>query len=231
MEYYSQRQFAKLAGVSHAAVVKARKDGRVHRTVRGYDPEHPTNKHYLNTCQGRKSGEIQPAKSKAVSAREKARKRAPKPDKEYKPPGIDLNQLPEMPLEIENGNSEDQELKEVAGRITKVDADTWKRIEEIKKLQLARQEKRRELIPRVLIQRVFNRIYQIDTNQLRTLGDRVSPEIASLCGVNEQDTIIQIGRVIDSEINKTLKHIQRLIEEFLKGIHGELTAEQKEIVE
>lgn len=44
--YISQNAYAKRLGVSPAAISYAVKEGRVNRTARGIDPDHPTNKHY-----------------------------------------------------------------------------------------------------------------------------------------------------------------------------------------
>jgi len=239
MEYLSQNKFAQLAGVSNAAIIRARKEGRIFKSARGIDPTHPTNKHYLENARGRqgqkkevkrkpagRKGHKPRGKSKAEKKRGNGKGKDNTPD--YQPPGIIIDQLPDMPLDPENGHTDDPAIQE-AIRITKTDADTWKRIEEIKKLQLARQEKRKELVPRVMVQRVFNRLYMIDVNQFRSLGDRVSPEIASLCGAAEQETILQINKIIEREIFKTLKHVQRLLDEFLKSINTNLEAEQGEL--
>lgn len=228
MEYLSQRKFAMLAGVSNSAVIRARKEGRVYRSERGYDPGHPTNKYYLENAQGRQSEESRAKKKEKAKPREK-----PKPKPIPKQPGVNISadDLPSMPIELKNGNSDNSEMQDVLKRITKTDADTWKRIEEIKKLEQSRLERRGELIPKSEVQRIFNKLYLVDANELKTMGDRLAPEVAALCSIDDPELVMKINNLCEREAYKILKRVKRQMEIFIGKMESELKGEQKEITE
>lgn len=85
------------------------------------------------------------------------------------------------------------------------------------KTRVERQHKRRELIERSLVQSVFGRLYQIDSNSWRTMGAALAPEVAGALGVDEPERVLVVEQMIDDKVMKTLAHVQRLLNDALKG--------------
>jgi hypothetical protein len=220
--YLSQKKFAAYCGVVPSAVIRARREGRAIRTQRGYDPEHPTNKYYYESTRERREARAKKSQTETKS-KSKSKSRKKTTPKKNKPTAkketvtkTEQIHAPEIDL---NGSA--------ALTLDKYQADTIKRLEEIKKLQLERYQKRNQLVPRELVQRVLSRLYMIDVNEMRRLGDRIAPEVAAITGTDDPATVIAINKLIEKETFKTLKHIQRTLEDFLHSIKAELNVEEK----
>jgi len=96
-----------------------------------------------------------------------------------------------------------------------------KKVEEIKKLQLDREQKRKTLVPRKLTEYVFHKIYEINANEFRAFSNRIVPEIASCYGVDDDEKLLAMNRLFQKEIDKTLNHIMRIINDFMESISAE----------
>lgn len=106
--------------------------------------------------------------------------------------------------------------------LDKLDVDKLKVIAQIKQLDLTLEEKRQRLVPRITVQRVFSRLYLIDSNELKTLGDKVSARIAATCEIENAEQITEIGNIIEKEIFRSLEHIKRTFNDFLKDCRAEI---------
>jgi hypothetical protein len=102
------------------------------------------------------------------------------------------------------------------------DVQKARQIEVALKTRVERQHKRRELIERSLVRTVFGRLYTIDAQELRTLGGKLSPEVAGLFGIEDPALILAVEQRIDGEILKSLAHIRRVINDFLTGVGSEV---------
>lgn len=89
------------------------------------------------------------------------------------------------------------------------------RIESALKTRVDRQNKRGELIDRSLVQMVLGKIYQVDVQQFRMLGAKLSPDLCGLMGVDDPVIQLMVEQRIEGEILKSLEHIKRIINEFL----------------
>lgn len=98
--------------------------------------------------------------------------------------------------------------------------------EAIREKQLKNREMRGELVDRKNVSFVFNKLWSIDSSQLTTLGSKLSPEIASICSVDDPIIITKIRTKIDDEIYKTLGHCQRLLMECLGKIGADNLEEE-----
>jgi hypothetical protein len=105
--------------------------------------------------------------------------------------------------------------------LTGADVQKVARLESALKTRVEREAKRGQLIERKLVQTVFGRLYQIDSNQLKTLGAKLAPDIAGEMGIEDTGSLLRIEQKIDEEVSKMLAHIKRLIDDFLVGIGGE----------
>ncbi len=95
------------------------------------------------------------------------------------------------------------------------------RLESALKTRVSRQAQRRELVDRLVIQRVFGKIYMIEANELRTLGGKIAPDLAGILGIDDPEVTLNIEKQIDDEVLKSMRHIQRIISDFLEKIGGE----------
>jgi hypothetical protein len=101
---------------------------------------------------------------------------------------------------------------------SKQDADIAKIREQITALQLKNEQLRDELVPRDTVKRVFSEIYSVESTELMSLGDRISPEIAAMAAVEKPETVIAIGQLIKSEVSRSLTHVDGLIDRFLASL-------------
>jgi hypothetical protein len=191
----SRYQFAEDCGVTKAAIVKAIRSGTVTLTGDRIDPAHPSNIYYRQNCNPRQRcagpATVNPDVSPS-GGREAQRKGPPKND--FFSGGGDL------PL--------------------KAKADILKIKAQITALQLKNQQTRNELISFDLDHRVFSMWHSIESTELLSLGDRIAPEVLDAARVTVDDRMatITIGQMITSEVIRSLEHIQKLIENFIKSI-------------
>lgn len=102
--------------------------------------------------------------------------------------------------------------------IHRIPQDLIKKVKELevaKKAKQDREVKRGELIKRELVKKIFAQIHTVDTNQWKTLEDKIMPE---LCGMFEvQDgspEAIKARKLISEEVSKILRFVKRQIDEF-----------------
>lgn len=144
----------------------------------------------------------------------------PGPRDPSKPPTPPRHQIPVDPSDPLTGGLDAEEVLAHMStldirRFNKVDIDKLKNLEGMLKIRVERQHKRRELIERSLVQTVFGRLYQIDSNELRVLGARLAPDVAGLLGVDDPEKVLAVEQRIDAEVLKVLAHIQRLLHDYL----------------
>ncbi|MEE8206496.1 MAG: hypothetical protein V3T82_06070 [Nitrospinaceae bacterium] len=102
---------------------------------------------------------------------------------------------------------------------TKEDVNKLKTIEQTLKTRLDREAADGLLIERSLVKQVFARIHSIDTNELKTLKDRLTPAICGVFGEpDDSPHAVTIRKMLDDEMVKSLRHMKRLMDEFLTGI-------------
>ena len=201
MKLVSKAEFARLAGVSTPAISKAIKDERIVIFGKGrlakIDALHPINLQYINsiedhpTAGGKKSSSV-------------PNKPGPAPL-----PPIEVEDLTKL-LDSDN-----------LGALSKQSADRLKTIAQIKQIQINTEKLRNDLIPRVLVQRIISRLYTIDVNEFRTLGPNLAPEIAALASIDDSETIIKIEAIVEKEVYNILRHVKRLMDDFLKSVGAE----------
>ena len=100
----------------------------------------------------------------------------------------------------------------------KQEIERLKKLEEIENLKIKNAKARGELVERETIQLFIDSMYIIDNGQWRTLGLRVSSDVAALLGIDDDDKIRNMADVIDKAAFNTLKQIKREMNKFLKKI-------------
>ena len=249
--------------------VVMRPDGRV-------DLDNSTNKVYTESCLERNPPQVSkkgkaPAKKKPAKSVDKKKKESTGKDKKdtkavSKSAAEKGESDPIAATEIKGSISGNQgsfdygeavdlegippELLEIfvsgLGETKKVDLDAMKVLEDIKNKLLDRQVKRMSLVDRGLVREMLGKLYVIDTTELKTLGIRLAPDLASLVQekvktirneepeykdspilsrvnefVNSTDFMREINELTTAEVLKTLAHIKRLVDEFLQSVAAE----------
>lgn len=94
-------------------------------------------------------------------------------------------------------------------------------LEKVKSLQIKTERERGDLVSKILITQFIGKLYTIDTNELQILGNKIAPEIAAICGVDNNRIITKVAEKLDKEIFKCLQHIKRLMNDYLTKIKSE----------
>jgi hypothetical protein len=197
--YYSQSEIARMAGVSPTAISKAVREGRVIRTPKGVDPEHPTNQYFLSQRNRFRTGDHeengQPSGQPPIQKNNANKKRTTKsrtPKSKQKDNGTIVT-------------TQDVELEHYdrpAAEMARIQAQT-------NKINLSIAERLGTLVPRDEVAKAFGRIYAVSVNHLLNMGDRLAPIIAGICGASDQDAKIKIKNKIDTEITRALDELKR----------------------
>ena len=91
----------------------------------------------------------------------------------------------------------------------------WKELEATKTSKQTREVKRGELIKRELVKSIFAQIHTVDTNQWKTLEDKIMPELCGLFEVQDgSPEAIKARKMIGDEVSKILRFVKRQIDEF-----------------
>jgi hypothetical protein len=102
--------------------------------------------------------------------------------------------------------------------IHRIPQDLIKKVKELevaKKAKQDREVKRGELIKRELVKKIFAQIHTVDTNQWKTLEDKIMPELCGLFEVQDgSPEAIKARKLISEEVSKILRFVKRQIDEF-----------------
>ena len=202
MRYETKTNFAKRAGISRQAVYKLLNEGKLTVGSTGkLDVMNKTNLEYLSSKKGGLIPNSKKPKKQAIKEGKADRKTTNQPTKD--------------------NNDGIVELQGDLNTISHASANKLKTIESIRKIQIANDAARLELVSRESVKKVFSKLYQIDINQLRTLGPNLSPDIAALIGTDDNEIMLKISDLVDKEVFVILKQIKRLLNDFLKDIKSE----------
>jgi phage terminase small subunit len=195
--------FARDYGLSKPAVHKAIKTGKIQTVeVDGkevIDLDHRLTKEYMRLHSGKKD---KPKKTPQKKS---------KPEKE-----TDDEESQRLGLQLSLELSDDQLL-----RFEKVDIDKLDKIESARTRQFNREVSRGNYIDRDLVKSVFAQLYSVDTNELKEMEDRLTPLICGVFKMNDDSPeAVQVRRLLNEEITKSLQHIQRIMDDFLRNGKG-----------
>lgn len=215
MAWVKSAEFARIAGVSRAAITKRCKAGSLVRTPAGkLDTGNQVNKAFL--AEQRKKGnkpKINPVSAKETAAAKQSLIQA-NPDTHVIEDGQEGKILLDAILSGET-------VIDALEHISKESVDRIKTIEQIRKLRIETDESLNKLIPRDLVKKVFSQLYAIDINEFKTLGPAISQDIITIMGVGDEKQIMKIEGMIDKHLRKVLQHIKRVFDDFLKSIEVE----------
>jgi hypothetical protein len=102
--------------------------------------------------------------------------------------------------------------------IHRIPQDLIKKVKELeiaKKAKQDREVKRGELIKRELVKQFTAKLHTVDTNQWKTLEDKIMPELCGMFEVQDgSDEAIKARKLISEEVTKILRFVKRQIDEF-----------------
>lgn len=197
--------FARLAGVSRAAVYKAINRGRV--IVDKNRQINTTNRLNADFLKSHKRDE-KPAKSKTKPKRKTTTK-----------PGSKPRPRPTRPKAKTSGQSLD--LDDSEDGTTRSDAELQKTLAQITQIHVRTDKERQQLIDRDIVRNMLAKLSAIDVNELLTLGSNIAPEVAGLCGKEKPAIILKISKLIEDRCYRVLEHRQRQIKDFLEKMKAE----------
>ncbi len=211
MNTISKSKFADKCGVSKQAITKAVKSGAVITDGNGkVDLDHRVTRDYVKEQKRKAKLKPKPLKKKhgevAVNV--------PQSENQTNKKGEQLN-LPSI-SDINSIRRED-----LIG-YQKPDLDKLKVYEEARLKNIQVQEKEGTLISRALVEKVFSKIYTVDTEQLRAMEERLAPKILDICKVGHEDSeAVKVREEVNNQISKILENIKRIIDKFLVDIDSE----------
>lgn len=130
-------------------------------------------------------------------------------------------------------SSDDIDLERILEAIEQMDLSALsgpaiakiQKLESTLKTRVERMQKRGKLIDRDLVRTVFGKLYQIHTNEVRTLGANLAPGIAGRFGIEDPAAVLEVEKSIDDAALHVLSHIKRLLDDFLVGIGSEVACD------
>lgn len=175
------------------------------------DTENPVNKAWLSTYPH--DPQPKPANTRSTLVSGIPMKKQKHPDAE-----------PTLP-DIEETHDAEELLAQVASfdlrKLNKATIDKIRVLEVALKTRVEREQRRGNLIDRSLVQVIFGKLYQIDTNEFRTMGAVLAPEVAGMLGVEDPEKVLKVEQMIDDEVIKILGHVHRLLNDALVKWGGE----------
>jgi hypothetical protein len=206
----NKKVFSEMVGVSRPAITKACKANRLGMVGSKINLEHRRTKEYIRSHLEKSAAKkIIPKKSKPGPVEPIT---APVDDS---PPG-NPDTEPDDGYALPPGIKCFEDI--TIHNIHRIPQDLIKKVKELeiaKKAKQDREVKRGELIKRDLVKQFTAKLHTVDTNQWKTLEDKIMPE---LCGMFEvQDgspEAIKARKLISEEVSKILRFVKRQIDEF-----------------
>jgi hypothetical protein len=234
----SQNKFAVACGVSRQGIAFAVKNKLVAVYNKKINIDHRSTCEYFH---GKTGKQLDVAELMKKKKRKKATPKAEKPKPPAKKPALPPEPPPEeitAPVDDPLDNPDDQEpdngytlppgiecFEDITiHNLHLIPQDLIKKIKEFEtaaKAKQAREFSRGELIKRKDVASFCAQLHTVDTNQWKTLEDKLMP---SLCGIFDvQDggpESIKARKLIKDEVTKILEYSKRIIDEFLVEEEG-----------
>lgn len=137
--------------------------------------------------------------------------------KDTKDHGIPMPPSPKE-KEIEYAPPSPESIEQAKAYHDKQEIERLKKLQETQKLELHNAKARGELIERETIQAFINAMHEIDNGQWKTLGLKISTDIAAVFGIDKDELIRRACDVVDREVYNILKQVKREQNRFLKKI-------------
>lgn len=201
----TKSSYAETLNISKAAVSQNIGKGKIIVNAEGLiDPDDPVNSLFSKYTAGRQ----QSGHDKKRTGRPKGSLSRNKPDNCTVLPPIHRNDVsyPETAEDLvqqEGWQNLAQSLKVAAA---------------FEKTRIENAKEKGKLIDREIVKKFVSKLYAIDQNEFLVSSQKIAHLVAGICGVNEDAKILELETAIQSELYKTLSHIKRLMDDFLKGL-------------
>ena len=217
--YVNQSRLAAIKGKSRQAIGNAVGEGKLVLHGQGraarVDLECPLTIAYLAAPSNPgKATAPTPGQAKPKPAKKKAAPPAPAPPATV---AEEKNIPPDSPANAER----------VEAFLNKEEVKRAKVEQELEKLILGNKKSRGELIERALVQLYAHKEDEIDNGQWKTLGLKISSDVAAAIGIDDDEHVRKICDVIDREVLSVLKLVKRERNKFLRKIGAEKIAKGK----
>ena len=206
--YVSQSRLAGIKGKSRQAIGKAVSEGKLILHGKGraarIDLEHPLTIAYLAAPSNPGKATVPtPSGAQRKPAKKKAAPPAPAP-----PPTVPTaeNVPPASP----------ENIRAAEAYMDKQEIERLNKLQATKKLELHNATTRGDLIERETVQSFIHLLHEIDNSQLKTLGFKVSSDIAAVFGSDDAAKVKETCGLIDAGVMQILKQIKREANKFLK---------------
>jgi hypothetical protein len=201
----TKSSFAKTINISKAAVSQNLSKGKIKTNEEGLiDTDDPVNLAFMKYQESRKQVDPDRKRTGRPKGSKNGQRSIQRPI-----PKVDFSNGIFYPLTA-------QELSQQDGWENL--APVYKAAEDFEKRRLENAKKRGKVIDRKVIEKLFSKLFAVHQNQFLVSSDRIANMVAGLCGVNEDAKILELSNAVQTELYKTLAHIKRLIDDFLKGL-------------
>lgn len=222
--YIKKAELAAQLGVSRQAINWAIKKGKVVLDGMGrlVDLDHELTRHYIEAARDRQNGRKQEGVplGKEANVSQRGGAKSAKRSKKEPPTEPERAENVQVLARIDPPSDELQDFSSDAPleQMSKHSLDRMKIIEQVIALKVKTEEKRRELVSSETSRTVWAKVYAVHTSELGPLGEKIAADVAALCGVDDSEGILNIKQAIDNQVYTALKHIKRLIDDFLDEI-------------
>ncbi|MBE3063631.1 MAG: hypothetical protein IMZ69_01270 [Spirochaetes bacterium] len=218
----TKAEFSRMAKVSRAAVSIALRKGRITAERDGsMNPKRPENAAYITT------------------RKRQRRQKSPGPGGRKGAPAKLKPSRSERGQKTTKGKPKQHVARSAGGRKTKrakiaesgpqkgalqIDGETFNMADlrhTIAKADKAEQEiaiRRGELVERTDVHRVFARLYQVHTSQLKTLADKEGSNVAAAFGLTDPVAVLKVQQVMSENMRRALSQIKQELNEYLESI-------------
>ena len=201
----SQGELARRIGVSKMAISKAVTAGKLTRTAEGIDLNAQRTIDYIaHAKRQRKEGKRQHRRAVAKSAAKTKQKSPPSPSGREKATRRSRDEgSVGGELELNGETYSEADLRDKIGAAN------------LKEQKL--KQDRGELVERSDVKLVFARVYTIITSQIKTMSEKLGPDIAAALGLTE-DRIPRVQELMSIDVLRALAQIKKDFNAFLDSI-------------
>jgi hypothetical protein len=209
MDTVSKAHFSRMCGVSRTAISKAASTGIIGMHDDKVNLHHRLTKEYLKD----KSQPVEVVDGKPKQKKRTLPAKKPPPTEITAPEAKDGDPTLMVVRSLDDINETNLLYLE------KKDLDKFKVYEQALETRLKREERRGLLIPRIRVRQVFAKLYTIDVNQIKTMEDRLVPEICGAFGMGDSGPeAVAVRKMINDDTAKFLRQVKRLFDDFLKEV-------------
>lgn len=230
MELITQTALAEQFGISRMAIQYAKKHNKI--MMDGMNPkmvqlDHELTQEYIAGAKERQADRVadgvplgQEAAKSNQGRPKKYNKSGKTAEKHAASPSPEAKRVKNTQVLTTVGEFSEESLETAAeAQLEEMSARSLKRMktyQEVVKLQVGVEEKRRTLVSIDSIYLTWAKFYAVHTAELGPLGEKISAKAAAQLGTDDPEKVLMVKKTIDEPIYVALKHIQRLMNDFLE---------------